>query len=260
MQVKDLIVTGDMQVLGQIHECGTPLSTVLSNKYLSKSGDTMSGTLKINGTEVDDGSGQLAMLKALSTNKAGGGWIGRAMVGAKDLTFLMGTYNGLAGIGAHSWTDAAAGTGAAWAPMYFNPDGNSPMYFGADGVGWTANRGTLKVQGSTTAGGGEVAVSGKLTVNGNDILSVLSILSAKVSTLEAYILITFTIAGTTYYAMRGMTWREWIDSDYNTVGAYFTNDGRIVVPGQAMVATDYGSGYQTATDQIISGKAYVFSA
>ncbi len=139
---------------------------------LSASSGTITGPVKINGAEVADGSGQLAMLKALSTSKAAGAgnnWVGRTMIGAKDLTFLMGTYNGLAGIGAHSWTDAAAGTGAAWAPMYFNPDGNSPMYFGANGTGWTANQGTLKVQGSTTAGSGTVEVNGTLKVNGTAV-------------------------------------------------------------------------------------------
>jgi hypothetical protein len=31
--------------------------------------------------------------------------------------------------------------------------------------------------------------------------------------------ITFTIGGTEYQAEEGMTWEEWIDSDYNTIGA-----------------------------------------
>lgn len=32
--------------------------------------------------------------------------------------------------------------------------------------------------------------------------------------------ITFTIGGTTYYAEEGMTWGEWVDSEYNTGGFY----------------------------------------
>jgi hypothetical protein len=31
-------------------------------------------------------------------------------------------------------------------------------------------------------------------------------------------LISFTIAGTTYYAEEGMTWGEWLSSAYNTIG------------------------------------------
>ena len=37
-------------------------------------------------------------------------------------------------------------------------------------------------------------------------------------------LITFTIGGTTYQAIDGMTWAEWVDSDYNTIGATIQND------------------------------------
>jgi hypothetical protein len=88
----------------------------------------------INGAEYNDGSGQLAMLKAISNTAISGttGWVGRAMFGAKTLTFLMGTYKGLAGIGVHSWTDAVAGTNAAWAPMYFQPGGgaSAAIYMG----------------------------------------------------------------------------------------------------------------------------------
>lgn len=134
---------------------------------LPTAGGTMTGPLLINGGEKDDGSGQLAMLKALSTNSAGAGtpWLGRAMVGAKNLTFLMGTYNGLAGLGAHSWTDASSGQGAAWAPIYIQPDGgaNAALYIGQNGSGWTANSGTLVVKGSSTVNGGSVEVRGTLT-------------------------------------------------------------------------------------------------
>ena len=139
-----------------------------ADNALPKSGGTMTGPLLINGIEQDDGSGQLAMLKALSTqssSSADPNWRGRAMVGAKNLTFLMGTYNGLAGLGAHSWTNAASGQGAAWAPIYIQPDGgaNAAVYIGQNGTGWTANSGTLVVKGSGTTNGGSVEVRGTLT-------------------------------------------------------------------------------------------------
>ena len=112
------------------------------------------GTFKILGTETNDGSGQLAIFKALSTKTStSGGWVGRSLMGAKDLTFLLGTYNGMAAIGAHSWSDSAAGSGAAWAPMYFQPDGgaSAAIYMGQNGGGWTKNTGTVEIKGSSTA-------------------------------------------------------------------------------------------------------------
>lgn len=72
------------------------------------------------------------------------------------------------------------------------------------------------------------------------------------------VLITFTIAGTSYTAEEGMTWGEWAESDYNTAGASITSDNRIMIG--SYVATDYGVGYQYSTDVIVAGTAYVTSA
>jgi hypothetical protein len=33
--------------------------------------------------------------------------------------------------------------------------------------------------------------------------------------------ISFTIDGTTYYADEGMTWKEWVDSEYNNAGIFY---------------------------------------
>ena len=131
---------------------------------------TVPSTVIINGTEYDDGTSQLAMLKALSTKAStAGGWVGRSLMGAKDLTFLMGTYSGMAAIGAHSWTDAAKGTGAGWAPMYFQPDGgeSAAIYMGQNGASWTKNTGALIVKGNATANAGSVSVNGTLNVSKN---------------------------------------------------------------------------------------------
>lgn len=163
--------------------------------YVLKGGDTMTGTLKIAGTETNDGSGQLAMFKAISARAAGSGangeeWIGRAMVGAKDLTFLMGTYNGMAGLGAHSWTDATVnGHGAAWAHIYIQPDGGdgSKTFIGQNGKGWTPNQGTLVVTGNSTANNGKVEVNGNLIVKGTNIMDTIDskIASAITTALNA---------------------------------------------------------------------------
>lgn len=69
--------------------------------------------------------------------------------------------------------------------------------------------------------------------------------------------ITFTIAGTTYSADEGMTWGEWVESDYNTIGASIQPDGRVFIP--PFVATDYGMGYQYSAEVIQPSAAYVTS-
>lgn len=42
--------------------------------------------------------------------------------------------------------------------------------------------------------------------------------------------ITFTIDDVSYQAEEGMTWSEWVDSEYNTVGAKIDSDGDILIP------------------------------
>lgn len=44
-----------------------------------------------------------------------------------------------------------------------------------------------------------------------------------VETTTVVNLITFTIEGTTYYAEKGMTWGEWVNSEYNIGGFYITS-------------------------------------
>ena len=127
----------------------------------------MTGNLIINATEDSTNTTQNSLLKVISTNKSSENniWTGRFMIGAEDLTFLLGTYKGMAGIGAHSWSSAMSETGSGWAPIYFNPDGNAPIIFGANGPGWTENEGTLIVKGNnTTKGAGQVIING--TLNG----------------------------------------------------------------------------------------------
>lgn len=153
-------VDGGTVQWSRISDVASALMGNLDSRYVNISGDTMTGSLIINAA---DSSGlQPSLLKVISTNSANttNSWVGRATIGAKDLTFLMGTYKGLAGIGAHSWTDAINGSGAAWAPIYFNPDGAAPMYFGANGTGWTSGSGTFIVQGSNTAGAGSIISNG----------------------------------------------------------------------------------------------------
>lgn len=71
-------------------------------------------------------------------------------------------------------------------------------------------------------------------------------------------LITFTIDGTEYQAEEGMTWEQWIASEYNTNG-YTTTSGNLIISlgGAAVV----NSSYETvqASYEIISGSAYKLS-
>lgn len=137
-----------------------------TGKVVQNSGVTIddNNKLKIN---ANDTGGQSNVFQALSTSASTntGTWIGRSIMGSKTLTFLMGTYKNMAAVGAHSWTDANAGSGAAWAPVYFQPDGgaSAAIYMGQNGVGWTANTGTLIIKGSGTANAGTVDVNGTFT-------------------------------------------------------------------------------------------------
>ena len=73
-------------------------------------------------------------------------------------------------------------------------------------------------------------------------------------------LITFTIDGVTYQAEPGMTWEEWVNSKYNTIGAYIFQKGVYVKRDSAYPHIDtspYGSSNPPKnTTEIISGGTY----
>lgn len=43
-------------------------------------------------------------------------------------------------------------------------------------------------------------------------------------------IITFTIDGTEYTADKGMTWREWVNSEYNTIGLIVDTEYNVIRP------------------------------
>ena len=45
---------------------------------------------------------------------------------------------------------------------------------------------------------------------------------------NGYSLIEFTIAGTTYQAKEGMTWNEWVNSEYNTTDLYTNTTSNVI--------------------------------
>ena len=137
--------------------------------------ETMTAAKQIFGVDADpSGSGQANLFSVISNNNSGGigSWVGRMTVGAKDKTFLLGTYNHMCAMGAHSWTNAQAGTGAAWEPIYINPDGTAAVYIG--GSGWVASSGWLKVDNST----------GKTSINIGTIASPVWVDVAGIQTLQ----------------------------------------------------------------------------
>lgn len=74
-------------------------------------------------------------------------WQGRGIFGRNDRTFLLGVYNGLCGLGAHTWDSAKDGTNPAWDDVYINPDGGKAVYIG--GSGWREGSGIIKVDNAT---------------------------------------------------------------------------------------------------------------
>lgn len=57
-------------------------------------------------------------------------------------------------------------------------------------------------------------------------------------------LISFTMLGVSYQAEEGMTWGEWVNSKYNTCGAYILSNGKITLR-----ASDFDYIYNTTTDE-----------
>jgi hypothetical protein len=74
-------------------------------------------------------------------------------------------------------------------------------------------------------------------------------------------LISFTINGTSYQAEEGMTWDEWVESEYNTSNFVINSDNRIgYYPGLGdfkAVSTDgSSSGVVTANTEITADNTY----
>ena len=116
----------------------------------------MTAPKAITGTDTPWGSDQvqknLFMAVSNSNTTAVVEWIGRSMFGANNLTFLMGTINNMAALGAHSWTSAKQGTGAAWADMYFNPDGDKAIKIGGSPMVGRPSIMVIQNMGQTTTG------------------------------------------------------------------------------------------------------------
>ena len=73
-------------------------------------------------------------------------------------------------------------------------------------------------------------------------------------------LITFTIDGTTYQAIDGMTWGEWCNSDYNAEGFYIYNSYVFFNTGKKCISNDQSTSSSLnaakSTDVILASHAY----
>ena len=117
--------------------------------------------------------------------------------------------------------------------------------------------------------GGSISYNGKITdVSGNRSATLLCkdkrmkddvVIKANE---EPFVEIQFSIANKTYYAQEGMTWGEWVDSEYNTNGYFIDNGGGVQI-GQSWVyyydkKTNY-TYYQDSASIIVAGRAYGIS-
>ena len=116
-----------------------------------------------------EASFQDSVARFVSTyNSSSQGWRGRVIIGAKDYTFLIGTYNGMAAIGGHKFSDSSTESNADWSDIYFQPDGTKAVYLG--GNAWTPQSGWFKVQNSSNNGGkAQVNIGSISSTNWKDV-------------------------------------------------------------------------------------------
>lgn len=75
----------------------------------------------------------------------------------------------------------------------------------------------------------------------------------------APVLITFTISDVAYTAEDGMTWAQWVESDYNTPGCQLSNNGGVDFVNEDVGATAsimLNGGYISSSDTIIADTTY----
>ena len=70
-------------------------------------------------------------------------------------------------------------------------------------------------------------------------------------------LITFTVDGTEYQAEEGMTWGEWVDSEYNVDN--YTSDSEYVFAPNGIFLVAIGGDTVVPTDVIIEEQEYNFT-
>jgi hypothetical protein len=67
--------------------------------------------------------------------------------------------------------------------------------------------------------------------------------------------ITFTIGGTEYTATEGMTWGEWVESEYNIIGAEFAaGAGVTFIRVNSLNIVDVSTGFSVVAEDIINSE------
>ena len=155
-----------------VNDSGYLTSTALSDYVTLNTNQTMTAAKAIFGDDVAFGTdtSQKNLFAIISNdNSKDSNWVGRLTVGAKDKTFIMGTYARICVLGAHSWYNAQAGTGAAWEDVYINPDGDKAVYIGGSPI--NNKQALVKIQNvnNTTTGTVKINRSTNLTNNFKDV-------------------------------------------------------------------------------------------
>ena len=70
-------------------------------------------------------------------------------------------------------------------------------------------------------------------------------------------LITFTIDGVQYQAEEGMTWEEWVNSEFNISSNYYAEENKIRYElGGGPTYVEYNGGFVLTTEVIINQARY----
>jgi len=160
------------QVLQDIRDSIPDVSTLENDFVTINTSQKMQAAKAIFGTDVAFGSDttQKNLLAVISNNNStAGNWIGRLTVGAKNKTFIMGTYGSICVLGAHSWTNAQQGTGAAWEPVYINPDGDKAVYIGGSPINGKQAMMVIQNVNANTTGTVKINRSSNLSNNFKDV-------------------------------------------------------------------------------------------
>ncbi len=105
------------------------------------------------------------------------------------------------------------------------------------------------------------AVKASLTASGIDVSKYsIKVTENGVAVAEAVLqnnLITFTLEGISYQAEDGMTWEDWLDSEYNVKGFYIYSS-KILVRTELYIGTDPATAprFSRPTDIIEDGRSY----
>lgn len=107
----------------------------------------------------------------------------------------------------------------------------------------------------TISGGGSADLSNYYTKD--EIDDILGDINTILESIIGKIIITFTVGGVEYQAEEGMTWEEWVDSEYNTDGYYITEDRMIRLSQYQTVVVDINNVVKSS--DIILNISYIFS-